>query len=145
MDFEREWTRLKRCGTHGSFAFKGTSADWRQAVSQHFRSMRYARPIYGVYVVRQRATTNVIYIGKGGTMQQGGRLKAQELDKRLVNREKGRSRKDVFGERVVTYGELLIEYVILNPQKLVPGYVEARLLQAFFNVNGCLPSGNDVL
>jgi hypothetical protein len=145
MNFEKQWARLKGCGIYGSFNFKGTEADWRPTVAEHFRSRTISRPAYGVYIVRQESTHNIIYIGKSGTMKQDGSLKDQDFIKRLVNREKGQRRNIIFGERVVRFGPLLIEYLVLDPKKLVPGYVEARLLQAFYRENGHLPRENSIL
>ncbi len=75
-------------------------------------------------------------------MCQDGSLKSQDLQERLVNREKGQSRKYVFGQRVVDYGELLIEYVVLKSKSVIPGYLEARLLQAYCDEHNQLPIDN---
>lgn len=75
-------------------------------------------------------------------MRQDGSFKPQDLQKRLVNKEKGQSRKYVFGQRVVDYGELLIEYVVLKSKSLIPGYLEALLLQAYYDEHNELPVDN---
>jgi len=142
MKFKNEWNQLKQTEYNGSFSFNGTATDWRSAVSSHFETCTIKRPHYGVYVVIQKSTGSIIYIGKSGTMCQDGSFKPQDLQKRLVNREKGQSRKYVFGQRVVDYGELLIEYVILKSKSLIPGYLEARLLQAYYDDYKKLPIDN---
>jgi hypothetical protein len=145
MKFEAEWTRTKAGGIYAYFTFNGVAADWNQAVHAHFKPKKHSGPHYGVYVFRQKSTAEVIYIGKSGTMQQDGTLKPQDFEKRLVNNEDGKPRNSRMGARVSQYGDLLIEYVILNPQKLAPGYVEARLLQAFFDEHRHLPPDNSEL
>lgn len=142
MKFDDEWDQLKQSGHYGSFSFNGTAADWRSTVSAHFKASKLQRPCYGVYVVRQKSTNQVIYVGKAGTMQQGGTYKKQDLQERLVNRENGQARQVVFGQRVVDHGELLIEYVVLKSKSLISGYIEARLLQAYFDDNQKLPIDN---
>ena len=137
-----EWNQLKQTEHQGSFNFNGTASDWRSVVSSHFKTCTIERPHYGVYIVIQKSTGNIIYVGKSGTMCQDGSFKDQDLQKRLVNREKGQSRKYVFGQRVVDYGELLIEYVVLKSKSLIPGYLEARLLQAYYEDHKNLPIDN---
>jgi hypothetical protein len=142
VKFKDEWNQLKQAGHYGSFSFKGTANDWRSAVASHFKTSTLKRPCYGVYVVSQSRTGKVIYVGKSGTMCQDGSFKDQDLEKRLVNREKKQSRKEVFGQRVLRFGELLIEYVVVKSQSLIPGYLEARLLQAYYDEHKELPIDN---
>ena len=91
MKFEDEWNHTRQQGHYGSFTFAGTANDWRSTVASHFETSPLQRPCYGVYVVRQGKTGEVIYIGKSGTMRQDGSFKPQDLEKRLVNREKGQT------------------------------------------------------
>ena len=142
MKFEDEWKRIKQLGHYGSFTFAGTANEWRSTVAAHFETSPLQGPCYGVYVVWQRATDKVIYIGKSGTMCQDGSFKNQGLAKRLVNREKGQMRQVIFGERVEKYGELLIEYVVAKDSSMIPGYLEARLLQAYYDEHNQLPPDN---
>lgn len=142
MNFKDEWSKLKKAEHSGSISFGGKSDDWRSAVSSHFKTSSLKRPYYGVYVIYQKSTGKIIYVGKAGTMSQDGSFKDQDLPKRLVNREKDRSRKDVFGQRVIDYGELIIEYVILKSKSLIPGYLEALLLQAYYDEHNELPIDN---
>jgi len=142
LKFEDEWKRIKELGYYGSFLFAGMANDWRSTVASHFKTSTLQRPCYGVYVVRQRKTGEVIYVGKSGTMRQDGSFKPQDLEKRLVNREKGQIRQVIFGERVVRFGELLIEYVVLKDSSIIPGYLEARLLQAYYDEFNQLPPDN---
>lgn len=142
MKFEDEWNQIMQTGHYGSFTFNGSVADWRSAVASHFKTTTFAGPCYGVYLVRQKTTNNIIYVGKAGTVRQDGTFKDQDLKKRLVNREKGKSRKEIFGMRVTNHGELLIEYVVFKSNLLIPGYIEARLLQAYFDENKKLPVDN---
>jgi hypothetical protein len=142
LKFKDEWSKLKKAEHSGSFRFSGTAADWSSAVSSHFKTSSLKRPYYGVYVIYQKTTGKILYVGKAGTMRQDGFFKGQDLPKRLVNREKGQGRKDVFGQRVADYGELIIEYVILKSKSLIPGYLEALLLQAYYDEHNRLPVDN---
>ncbi len=142
MNFETEWEQLKQHGTHGSFTFKGDSSEWDSTVREHFRTRELPRPSYGVYLVRNKSTREVIYIGKSGTMCQNGTFKDQDMQRRLVNKEKGERRQVIFGQRVAKHGELLIEYVILRSRELLPGYLEGHMLQAYFRDYGRLPLDN---
>ncbi len=142
MILKKEWNQIKEIGHYGSFSFSGIATDWNTAVSLHFKTSTLERPYYGVYIVNQKSTGNIIYIGKSGTMCQDGSFKEQDIPRRLVNKEKGQSRKYVFGKRVVNYGELLIEYVIMKSESELPGYLEARLLQAYYDEHKKLPVDN---
>jgi hypothetical protein len=145
VKFSDEWDQIKKTGNYGSFSFGGTADEWRSAVSSHFMTATLERPCYGVYVVSQISTGNIVYVGKSGTVCQDGSFKDEDLPKRLINREKNQSRKDVFGQRVMVYGKLLIEYVVLKSKSLIPGYLEARLLQAYFDEYKELPIDNTSL
>jgi hypothetical protein len=112
-------------------------------VHGHFNKVDYNGRMHGVYLVKQLRSGNIVYIGKSGTMRQDGTYKNQDLERRLTNKEKGERRNSICGQRVEKYGELLIEYIILDTTVLVPGYVEAMLLQAYYDERRCLPPDND--
>jgi hypothetical protein len=82
-----------------------------------------------------------LYIGKGGTIDQDGRYKAQDIMGRLTNTRKGGSANSVFDGYRRKYGSIRIEYISL-PLDCSPTLVEAYLLQAFLNENGKLPPEN---
>jgi len=145
MIFNTEWNKIKKAGHYGSFSFNGSANQWNSAVSSHFKISKLKRPCYGVYVVTQKSTGNIIYVGKAGTMCQDGSFRPQDLQKRLVNREKGQRRKFVFAQRVVNYGDLVIEYVVLKSKSPIPGYLEAHLLQAYYDQHNELPIDNAAL
>lgn len=145
MKFVDEWTRLKTGHVHGTFRFNGVASDWHACVQQHFRSVNVKRPAYGVYVVKSASTQEIVYIGKSGTVRQNGTFGEQDLPGRLTANEGHAPRKLEFERRVKQYGELAIEYVIIDHHSELPGYSEARLLQSYFDEYRCLPVDNKEL
>lgn len=103
----------------------------------------------GVYYILRLAKGKIdlVYIGKSGTIEQNGTFKNQLLRKRLNNKqEKDIKRQDFFEQKIdeenidaldiywfVTFDE--------NHQDL-PGYVEALLIQRYFETFGELPPWN---
>ena len=57
-------------------------------------------------------------------------------------RNNNASANEWFRDVVAQYGDLQIEFVVLDSTTLVPGYIEAILLQAFLNDFGRLPALN---
>ena len=73
-----------------------------------------------------------------------GPLKKQDIPHRLKN-VKG---SDVYADQwflelLVEKGALVVEYVFISEFPISPAFVEALLLQAFFNENSCLPYRNN--
>jgi hypothetical protein len=124
-----------------SFVFGDAPSSIREAVKTAFRA---SRPAFGVYVLRT-SDGSVVYVGKGGTIGNGGEFKGQDIPGRLVNvRTNDMSAEQWFRNVVSVYGLLQIEYVIL-PKSRSPGFVEALLLQAYLNDHGKLPPLNKSL
>jgi len=133
--------RLRAISQHGCIEYAGEH-DFRHTVLKHFTC---GRAVYGVYVVRAAKSNEVIYVGKAGTIGREGRFKEQDIPTRLTNRQgKNMSRKEWFQGLVKHHGRLKIEYLEL-PAKLSPAFVEAYLLQAYFNDHRRLPEQNGSL
>ena len=60
-------TELKENVMHGSFEYDNPSESFKKCTTLHFRSIRKQLK-YGVYIIRQRDTKEILYIGKAGTI-----------------------------------------------------------------------------
>ena len=99
--------------------------------------------IKGVYIIFN-TSNSVIYIGKGGTINQNGEYENQGIMGRLTNTRKVGNANSVFDGYRRKYGSIRIEYISL-PLDCSPSLVEAYLLQAFLNEKGNLPPENCTL
>jgi hypothetical protein len=140
--FDEEWELLKKNHEHSSFEYNVSSKSVRETITSHFQNSQ-RREKHGVYVIRQQSTHEVLYIGKSGTINRQGRFKDQDIPGRLKNTKDKLSAKEWFGSLVQKKGALVIEYVFLAPSPKSPALVEAMLLQAYLNENGCLPLRNN--
>jgi hypothetical protein len=126
---------------NGYFIYADPLASFRATAAAHFGN----GPLHGVYVIRQRDTREILYIGKGGTIDREGQFKRQDLLGRLQNvRNKDVSADEWFRNLVHKKGPLLVEYLILE-LPVAPAYVEATLLQSYFAEHRCLPPKNNSL
>jgi len=76
--FEDEIASLKKTCEHGSYEYGNPPESFRTCTTLHFRSVK-RQERYGVYVVRQRETREVLYIGKSGTIDSQGQFKGQDI------------------------------------------------------------------
>jgi hypothetical protein len=143
-EFEDQWRSLRADRVHGSIEYLDASSSVRAVVIAHFRQKKSGAR-YGVYVVRQRDTSVVLYIGKAGTVTQEGGLKDQDLPGRLTNTRGRESSQIWFAGLCTANGPLLVEYVLLDATPISPATAEATLLQALLNDTGRLPCGNKTL
>jgi hypothetical protein len=142
--FEEELEFLKNRYFHGRFEYVNRVASFRSVVTNHFRQVLFEDK-HGVYIVRQKSTEQVLYIGKGGAIIQQGIFKEQDVPRRLKNVKGGDEIADHwFGDLLEEQGALVIEYVLLGKSPISPSFTEALLLQAYFNEKGCLPIRNKV-
>ena len=142
--FEDEIAFLKKNHEHGSFGYNNPLHSFSSCTTSHFRGIKRSEK-YGVYVVRQRDTSEVLYIGKGGTIDSKGRFKGQDIPRRLKNvKERNIRANKWFGDLYQKKGPLVIEYVFL-PISKCPALVEATLLQAYLNDQHRLPYKNKEL
>jgi len=137
-DFEDTLHRVKVNRRCGRFECDGAS-NLRTLVSATFASYAGA---YGVYVVR--AKSDVIYVGKAGTLCNSGHFKDQGLVGRLCNVRGNLSGEAWFRELIAQYGPVEIEFVVLD-ETCSPALIEAALLQAYRNEHGRLPAKNGEL
>ncbi len=94
---------------------------------------------YGVYIICDN-DNNVIYIGKGGTIRQDGTMKDQNISKRLKNIRDKQTANNFF-KNVMTdngFDSLTVVCIETYPKKL-PGFVEADLIQRFYDNEHKLP------
>lgn len=100
----------------------------------------------GVYVISAVAQiTQVIYIGKAGTLQNDGTWKGQMLPGRLRAQQDGMPRRRFFREVLAVTGatRFSFEWFITAGDRItLPAFAESELLQAFFDDFGCLPKYN---
>lgn len=142
--FEDEIASLKKTCEHGSYEYSNPSDSFRTCTNLHFRELRQQER-YGIYVVRQRDTQEVLYIGKSGTINSQGQFKGQDIPGRLKNVKGGNASADKwFRDFLQEKGPLVIEYVFLSTSKS-PAFVEAALLQAYLNEHHHLPYKNKSL
>ena len=142
--FKQEIASLKKTHDHGSFEYADCLASFHSCLALHFRNVSRLEK-YGVYVVRQRDTGEVLYIGKGGTIDSEGLFKGQDVQGRLANVKGGDiSANKWFADLCQAKGPLVIEYVFL-PTSKSPALVEAVLLQAYLNEHHKLPYKNKEL
>ncbi len=142
--FEEEWESLKKDCESGSFAYNKPSVSASGIISSHFHSI-HRQEKYGVYLVRQQANGEVLYIGKSGTIKQNGSFKGQDIPGRLKNVKGNATANQWFTSLVEEKGPLTVEYVFLTGTPKSPALMEAVLLQAHLNEHGFLPYRNKVL
>jgi len=129
---------------YGYFNYNGKKS-FRKVVNTHFSNVRVGRK-YGIYIVKYQENNEVIYIGKGGSIDEHGHFGKQDIPERLINTRKGnKSANATFLEYYNNGGPLRIEYFVLPDKELCPGMVEAFLLQAYLKEHGCLPKKNKKL
>lgn len=100
---------------------------------------------YGVYCIyANSANGELLYIGKGGTVNADGTLKGQQLRKRLNNKQDKQKREKYFVERMKSehLEILIIKWYILKDSSILPAFLEAMLIQAYFEKNKKLPRWN---
>jgi len=142
---ERVLDQWKRRSAFQSLIYADPAKSFKSEVRAHFSNG--AAKIYGVYIVRELETREIVYIGKGGTVDGRGHFKGQDVPSRLRNtRGKDGTGKDIpadqwFQELCRSRGALLIEYLALEPP-VAPAYVEAALLQAYLAQYRRLPPKN---
>ena len=139
--YEEEWESLKKNCEHNSLDHGNSSGSVRKIIKSHFGDTRQHKK-YGVYLIRQQTTREVLYIGKSGTIDQHGNFKGQDIPARLKNVKGDVSSVLWFKSLVKEKGVLVIEYVVLTPTPQSPAFVEAHLIQAYLNEHSCLPSRN---
>ncbi len=134
---------LRTSFQHGNCHYVDPTVSWCSVIrGQIQRDRRAPAKHVGVYIVWHHDSRGALYIGKGGTIDSTGRYKNQNLLQRLTNVRSRDVRADVhFAEIITAEGGIDVEYFILTPP-WIPSFVEAALLQAYFNAQGRLPRLN---
>lgn len=99
----------------------------------------------GVYYILRLARDKIdlVYIGKSGTISQSGKFKDQLLNDRINNKCNGMKRQDFFDEKINAEKiDALDIYWFVTIDRFnndLPGYVEALLMQRYYDINRKLP------
>lgn len=102
----------------------------------------------GVYYILRlaRGKINLVYIGKSGTVLQKGSFKNQLLRNRINNKQEGIKRQQYFEQKFDLEGidGLDIYWFVTfdKHDKDLPGYVEGKIMQRYFDQYDCLPPWN---
>ncbi len=142
--FEDEIGLLKKTYEHDFYEYENPSDSFKACTNSHFNKIKQ-KERYGVYIVRHRDTQEVLYVGKGGTIDSQGKFKRQNILKRLRNVKEGNISADKwFRNLLQEKGPLIIEYIFLSTSKS-PALIEVVLLQAYLNEYHRLPYKNKSL
>ena len=102
----------------------------------------------GIYYILRlsREKVELVYIGKSGTILQNGKFKDQSLRGRINNKQEGKKRQQYFNEKLERENIDALEiywYVTYDKEHQdLPTFVEAIIIQSYFDLNGCLPPWN---
>jgi len=141
---EKELSELKKANEHGSFVYASSSETFSSVCKKHFGQIKRIDK-HGVYIVRQKSTNHVLYIGKSGTINNQGVFEKQDIPERLANIKGRISSNEWFKILLSEKGVVVIEYLFLNKTPISPAVVESVLLQAYLNEYGRLPYRNNEL
>ena len=102
----------------------------------------------GVYYILmlRKGKIQLVYIGASGTINQKGKFSTQLLRGRLNNKQDGKKRQHFF-EEIMLENEIealdIYWFVTFDDKhQHIPTYVEALLLQKYFEIYSCLPEWN---
>ncbi|WP_348811076.1 hypothetical protein [Flavobacterium maritimum] len=130
-------TKYKNCG---NFSFrKGDN------LAQLSKNVPEKPGVY--YILRlAKGKVDLVYIGKSGTVLQDGSFKSQLLRGRLNNKQEGVKRQVYFDMKMdqENIDGLDIYWFVTVDDKNndLPGFVEAVILQRFYETHGKLPEWN---
>jgi hypothetical protein len=141
--FEVEISNLNKVCEHGSLEYIDSNTSFTSVVTSHFQNIQ-RNNWHGIYVVRQKTSGEVLYIGKSGTIDRNGGFKGQDIPRRLKNvKNNDVPANEWFRRLFEEKGQLVIEYVFLSATPQSPTFVESLLLQAYFNEHNFLPYRNN--
>lgn len=141
--FQEALKGLNEQHPNDSFEYSGGALSFRRVVKEHFGDSKDRT--YGVYILYGNQRQEVLYIGKGGTLDTDGSFKDQGLIGRLRNVRKGDVCADKwFRDLASQHGPIIVDYIELD-KTCSPGFVEALLLQAHLNTYDRLPPKNSSL
>lgn len=102
----------------------------------------------GVYYILRltQGKVDLVYIGKSGTIVQNGQFKSQLLKGRINNKQEGMKRQHYFEQKMEQENiEALDIYWFVTYDKHhqdLPGFVEGKIIQRYFDLHGYLPPWN---
>lgn len=134
---------LKNDFKSGSYEYDNDSDHFSTITINHFKNKDREKNSHGVYLIREKKSSEILYIGKAGSINNNGDFKKQTISGRLKNKKEGKSSniwiKNLFEKK----GTLIIEYILLPETKSpTPAFIEALLLQTFLNDKNRLPIKN---
>ena len=100
---------------------------------------------YGIYAICDSGNQQVLYIGKGGTIQNDGKFKNQNLNGRLKAPRGTYNNSYLYFQNVMTektFDSLILLVIYSNPNN-PPAYIESISLLKYLNQNNCLPMLNN--
>ena len=65
--FESEIASLRETKAYGSYEYSNIPEEFTDCTTSFFKRVR-GKKMYGIYIVRQRDTKEVLYVGKSGTI-----------------------------------------------------------------------------
>jgi len=81
---DEEFAKLKKHNEHGAFVYDSPSKIFSSICKDYFGQIK--RPDkHGVYLIRQKFTGQVLYVGKSGTINSQGIFDKQDIPGRLTN------------------------------------------------------------
>jgi hypothetical protein len=100
---------------------------------------------YGIYAICNSDNHQILYIGKGGTIQNDGTFKNQNLHGRLKAPRGTYNNSYLYFQNVMTENtfDSLIFLVIYSNLNNPPAYIESISLRHYLNQNNCLPILNN--
>ena len=132
---------LKKYKNCGYFQFRIGDSPYHQS--------KDVPDLLGIYTFEKKTneSSEVVYIGKSGTLNQNGSFKNQFLKKRLNNKLIGIKRQQFFDQKLEDelFDTLIIHWFVTfdDNQQDLPSYIEAKLIQEYFEKYKCLPSWNN--
>lgn len=104
---------------------------------------------FGIYVISSLTPlkSEIVYVGKAGTIMVDGQWKRQGLSQRLTNKQSKENRNKFFRNYILEENlkglrfEWFVTFRSESP-KVLPFLPEAQLIQAFFNEHHRLPKLN---
>ena len=134
---------LKNDYESGCYEYDNDSHHFSTITINHFKNKDREKKSRGVYLIREKKSSEILYIGKAGSVDNNGDFKKQTIFGRLKNKKGGKSSNIWIKNLFERKGTLIIEYILLPDTKNpTPAFIEALLLQAFLNDKNRLPLKN---
>ena len=136
---ESQIAELKKRFTSGTIEYDDAASNWTRLVRSEFR--KYGLKTYGIYIIRNRESRTILYIGMAGTLDDSGQFKDQDLMGRLTNtRAKSTPANAWFRSLIKDHGPICVEYIILNIPVETPSSIKESLLAAFVDEHKSRPT-----